>query len=594
MADITLRVNGDAGGGVAAMDSMGDAVGKSAVKWQEMANAAKFAATQVAAFAVDSLKKYAESERVLRQLQRATGDYSTAIDEQSKALSRLYAVDDDLINQSATLLAQWGGVGAATKDVETAALNLASAMGTDLRSATTDLIRNVESGGTGLAKMGIHFEATGDKGHDLEAAVAAINKKLGGSAAADADSLIGRTHAAELAFEDLQKSLGGMLNTALDKTGALDFLANRLREITKGAEVAFAVFSRLPSILGGVVRGNIAVQTATDEIANIATAAFLGGNALETGALPAVAGKTNKGRKDAASGKTQAEMDDASLEAAKKYQRGLDEIEAHADERASAASDRVWATVEDEEKARQKMQQSALDFDKKIAKEEDDRRLKTEQEAAQLKEKALKDSDDRTAKKVKEAQAAGDAIGAAMVNALADQLSKLAEGGEFDAALFIGDILAAAVGVAGTVIGTAFGAPAVGAAIGNLAAMGIRAGSSAISRGAKSNKPRTYHDGGWVGDEPRHHSGAWIGADEQRAILQTGERVLSRREVGAMGGSASVDSSARGSGGRPIYIQAIDSKSMADTFSDRGGDGLKQALRRGHGALPAIFGRGPR
>ena len=163
-----------------------------------------------------------------------------------------------------------------------------------------------------------------------------------------------------------------------------------------------------------------------------------------------------------------------------------------------------------------------------------------------------------------------------------------------DAALFIGDILAAAVGVAGGVIGTAFGAPAVGAALGNLAAMGIRAGSSAISKSNKAGKTKrsSYHTGGWV--EPRYHDGAWSGDDEQRAILQTGERVLSRTEVHHMGGPAAVDAQARGRGGLTLNVTAIDAKSVADSFSGNAADGLKQALRRGHGALPALLGRSPR
>jgi hypothetical protein len=123
----------------------------------------------------------------------------------------------------------------------------------------------------------------------------------------------------------------------------------------------------------------------------------------------------------------------------------------------------------------------------------------------------------------------------------------------------------------------------------------VRAGASAISKGNKSKTRATYHDGGWV-EAPRHHDGAWIGPDEQRAILQTGERVLSRSEVHHMGGRGSVDNMARGGGGVTLNVQAIDAKSFADTMSGAGGDGFKQALRRGHGALPALLGagRGPR
>jgi hypothetical protein len=619
VADINLRINGDASGGVDAMDEMGDAVGKSAVKWQEMANAAKFAAKEIAAFLVDSTKKYAESERVLRQLERASKEYAGALEEQAKALSALYAVDDDLIMQSETLLAQWGGAAAASREAEEAALNLASAMGTDLATATEVLIRNVESGGTGLAKMGIHFEATGDKGKDLEAAIAAINKKIGGAAAADANSLTGQLHAASLAFEDIQKSIGGSVAEFLKQHQIVEKLTAGLRslndtftpEADKKAESKEYIAQQVhfwEEIAAGHITGwkdaeaqiKFTFEEAQAELAKWqAKLSPQNFNAAVSGG-PRVTGTTNRGGKEDAQEASRAakeaakeaanirrEMAEADAREQKEFQKAeLDAQDDYAKESIKIEKERL-AEIAKAQKAEEAASEKAQK--EKVASE-----LKAQKEAAQLEEKALKDQQERVEKKAKEAKAAGDAIGAAMVNALADQLSKLAEGGEFDAALFIGDILAAAVGVAGTVIGTAFGAPAVGAAIGNLAAMGVRAGASAISKGGKKQASRTYHDGGWV-DAPRYHDGTWIGPDEQRAVLQHGERVLSRREVHHMGGPGVVDNMARGGGSRvTLNVQAIDAKSVADTFSGSGADGLKQAMRRGHGALPALLGRSPR
>ena len=101
-----------------------------------------------------------------------------------------------------------------------------------------------------------------------------------------------------------------------------------------------------------------------------------------------------------------------------------------------------------------------------------------------------------------------------------------------------------------------------------------------------------------MGDEidiPRHHSGAWIGTDESLAILQSQERVLSRGEVGAMGGRQQVDHLAKGGGAAVnVFLQAIDSKSAADSFVKDLGAGMKEAKRRGQGDLPALLGAGPR
>lgn len=604
MADIELTLDGESSGAVNALNQTGKATGdlasetgKSVVAWQLMADVATKAASAVVKFGVDSVKAYAESERVQKQLTRAAGDAAEAIDEQSKALSKLYAVDDDIINQSAVLLTQWGGQTAASKEAEVAALNLASAMGTDLNGATQALIRNVESGGVGLAKMGIHFKQTGDRGKDLEAAVEAINKKLGGAAAADADSLTGQLRAAHIAFEDIQKSIGGSVAQFLKQTGIVEHLTAAMRDLNglftptakKQAEDPAFVAQQVQfweDIASGNREGwkdaeagiKFTFEEAQTELAKWRAklnpsdfnAAFEGKGR--------VTGTTNKGLKDDAK--------KADLQAHSDLADAHDNIYRHEEESAIHTFTKI-------EKAQHDLAKSSEDG--RIAEEKAaaESAARTEKEEAKREEQTLKDQNDRLQKKAKQAQAAGDAIGAAMVNALADQLSKLAEGGEFDAATFISEILAAAVGVAGTVIGTAFGQPAVGAAIGNLAAMGIRAGGSAISKGNKSNKPRTFHDGGWV-DAPRHHDGAWIGPDEQRAVLQTGERVLSRAEIHHAGGPAAVDNMARGGPGVTLNVHAIDAKSFADTMSGSGGDGLKQALRRGHGALPALFGRGPR
>lgn len=602
MTDIRIGVRQGDTSGVDLLKDMGDEVGRSSVKWGEMANAAKAAAKAVYDFARDSLKAYAESERVQRQLTRAAGEYSDALADQAEAMSKLYAVDDDVIKQSQTLLAQWGGAGAAAEDVTKAVLDYAAAMGVDAKTATQDLIRNVESGGVGLAKLGVHFTATGNKGKDLAAAVEALGKKFGGAAQSDAESLIGRTHAATLAFEDMQKSLGGMLATALDKSGALEWLTKRIREVTRGFEILFALGQRLPGMVGGVLRGDIKPDLALAELKSTAIGAWFGGKKGETpGALPDVTGSTNKAMRAAAGAGPGADATGA-------FRDWLKEQEAWQDEQAAKeqadyahqlemSAKRVDADLK-EAKDRQDVRRDMLLQIEKDNAASAERQAKTEQrmmeEAAKRQEEALKH-------KAAQARQAGDAIGAAFVNALSEQLAKLAEGGEFDAAVFVGDILASVVSVAAAAIGSAYGMPALGAAVGNIAGMGIRAGASSLSANAKKAKAmKQYHSGGWVGPDevghlPRYHSGAWIGADEQMAVLQTGERVLSGREVAAAGGRGAVDAMARGGAGRVVVnIQAIDSKSAAESFERDLAEGMRKAQLAGRGMLPALLGAGPR
>lgn len=617
-----------------------DEVGKSVVKWQEMANAAKAAVAMVVKFGVDAVKAYAESERVQKQLTRAAGDYADALGEQAEAMSRLYAVDDDIIKQSATLLTQWGGVGAATRDVQQAILDYAAATGQDAVAATQDLIRNVESGGAGLAKMGVRFETTGDKGKDLAAAVGALSGKFGGAAGANAESLQGSLDLAGMAFEDLVKDIGGSIAAMAQQSGVVGQLTEAIRGLRTMAfgdqeqekreerlKLEEHLLGRLEyrKELEGQIRAARKMGSAEDiarledfyqrNEAGIEQAKRMRAEmnaAIASGGVAGVqvTGETNKGGKDR-------EATEAAARAAAEHAKSVSEKVAE-QTRADMKRDEEMADQARAEqvqgyaaelqntanyvKDRVKLQQDASDGLTKIRLEEEkkaaeiaERQAKRE---AEIHEQSTKEERERLARREAQAKAAGDQIGAAFVNAMADQLAKLAEGGEFDAALFVGDVLASVVGVAAGIIGTAYGMPALGAAVGNIASMGIRTGFGAMSASAKkASAVKQYHSGGWVGDEaelPRYHSGAWIGGDEQAAILQTGERVLSRSEVARMGGKSGVDGVARGRGGVTVNITAIDSKSAADSFASDMGRGMRLALRRGQGDLPSLMGAGPR
>ena len=632
MTDLTLNIRGDSSEARTEVSALGETIKKldDAVGVSTVAIAKGFmaAGAAVAAFAGLSLKAYADSERTSRQLQRAAGDYTSKLEKQAAALAKLYAVDDDIIKQSQTLLVQWGGVAAASNDAEKAALNLSVAMGGDLRSATEDLIRNVESGGTGLAKMGIHFKATGDKGKDFEAAVAAINSKLGGAAATDAASLTGQLRAVGNAFEDIQESIGGSISKFIQQTGLVAKLTGAMRDLnglfTPSIEARKEDPAGMIQFWEQVASGNATAwkdqaagikftfEEAQAELAQwrakLRPADF---NVDEGG--PRITGTTNKGLKGGDAKSDEADAHSARMAAV--YEKNIEAMrQAQKDEDAVDEHSRQQDLKDyaDELALEGRRVSDALEIRKAGQKAYDDIRLEEEKKTAahaekvaglekQKQDESVKDSMDRSAKKASEAGAAGAAIGTAFVNALSDQLSKLAAGEEFDVALFVGDILASVIAIAGTVIGTAYGQPALGAAVGNMAAMGVRAGASAISKDSKPRKkPKTYHSGGWVDDDidvPRYHSGAWIGGDERRAILQTDERVASRQEVANAGGRAALDSVLKGRGGGPTIInniQAIDSKNAAESFMSDLGQGMKRALRTGHGDVPRLLGMSPR
>ena len=636
MTDLNLRINGDASGAVSAFndaggaaEGLGEDVGKSVVKWQELANVAKAAAEMVVRFGVDAVKAYAESERVQRQLARAAGDYADVLDDQAEALSRLYAVDDDIIKQSEILLTQWGGVGAATKEVEEAILNYAAATGQDAVGATQDLIRNVESGGVGLAKLGVHFTATGDKGKDLAAAVAALNAKFGGAATADAESLTGSLRGAGLAFDDLQKSIGESIAGFMQETGAVGALTSALREMDEfitqkrargeldeklraldlanaKTELANAQYELNEAMMEG--QSDTIIQMFSEDVdrAQAKLDALVGSSKdLALPGIGSVTGTTNKAQHEAA-----AEDAKKGLELTKHYVQeetaavrdGMAEqsvlIQQQNEEAAAADKEMRAQALADQQKYYDAQEKAALESHKQRS------ALEREALAATLKaeEERLHAAEDALRKQEQAWHNAGDQIGAAFVNALSDQLASLASGGEFDAAVFVGEILAATISIAATAIGSAYGQPALGAAIGNLAAMGVRAGAGAISAESRSKGigAKKYHtggvvQGGLVDDWPRLSSGGLL-PDERPIIAQTGEVVASRNDVARAGGPQAMKEMLR-TGGRPgvvVNVTALDALSAARSFVGEVGEGLKQAVRSGHGAVPALLGVSPR
>jgi hypothetical protein len=215
---------------------------------------------------------------------------------------------------------------------------------------------------------------------------------------------------------------------------------------------------------------------------------------------------------------------------------------------------------------------------------------KEEEEAAKNTERMLRASLDAAKKQEAEFQRVGDTLGAALVNAIGENIKRLGEGGEVDVGETVMTIVAASLETAGAVIGGIYGMPQLGAAIGSVAGMGAKA----IYSASKPKKAKVYHEGGWVDDDiPRYHTGAWIGKDEQMAILQHGERVLSKREVSAAGGPASVDSMANGRGGSSlqVHITAMDTKSMHDSFTSTGGRAFFTAIKSGRGDVARILAR---
>lgn len=200
-----------------------------------MASSARAGLQVLVDFTKESVKAYAESERVQRQLQLVAKEYTSALQAQASAMAQTNATSDELVMQVQTMLLRYGEAPARVGETTQAILDYAAATGADARTATELLTRGVESGTGAFKGLGVSISATGDKTRDLEAATKALTEKFGGASAEDAASLVGQTNAAKEAFGELQETFGGFVSEIASKSGALEGVTGLLRDMATAA-----------------------------------------------------------------------------------------------------------------------------------------------------------------------------------------------------------------------------------------------------------------------------------------------------------------------------------------------------------------------
>jgi hypothetical protein len=575
--DLSLRLLADAQNAQGAFKDFGSAV--------------TVAASIVGNFAKESVKAYADSERQLRQLKAAAGEYTDALSDQAEVLKQKYAVDDDQIRHMETLLLRYGAAPAQIKGATEAVLNYAAATGKDAVQATEMLVRGVEAGHGSLGRIGVSFKETGKFSTDLSNAVDALGKKFAGAAEADANSLDGRMRKVTLATDDFKKALGSMFATIEEKTGLLDKLTSAVNQFSEGMKRPpptgngllgdvlgfFGVGYGLAETYGRGGRPNAAEQAGLVPLPPALLPSTPLGGDHAVGKEP----KDKKAKDEFGWGPFgDPEKDFAGWE--REYQEYAQKQDADLLEQSLKMAADENKSREADEKSESEHDEAVLKAKRKLAELEIENEDEKNRKLQQLQEKAQAEQDRRFKHMEDQWKQAGDRIGASLVNAIGDQLQRLMEGGDADPAEIAGDIASTLLSVVGAVIGDYVGSPQLGAAIGGLAGRAAKVGiTSAFGK--------KHHDGGWI---ERFHGGGWpggLGGDEQPAILQTGERVLSRREVSAMGGPRGVDSAARGRGGTTVNITAQDTQSFLDSFGRNAGRGMFDAIRVGRGDLVPLF-----
>lgn len=186
-----------------------------------------FGVTEVIDFGKESIKAFVEAEKNAHDLEFAIrnigGENGSALDKllkQSGELQENSIFSDDDIQKAQTALVQYGLTTDQVEKLVPHILDLATAQGEDLATATDKVIKGINGQTKGLKTAGIAFEDTGSKTENL----AILTDKLAkfqGAAASALETTEGKAQRLTNAFDDFKETVGDFLvNTGAD---AMDF-----------------------------------------------------------------------------------------------------------------------------------------------------------------------------------------------------------------------------------------------------------------------------------------------------------------------------------------------------------------------------------
>jgi len=174
-----------------------------------------FGVTEVIRFGVESVKAFRDAEKTAKQLNFALtkvgNEGAEAFDrliKQSEEFEGFFSDDD--IQKTQTVLLQFGLTSNEIDKLIPKVIDLATATGTDLATATDLVIQGINGQTRALKPLGLEFEDTGNKAENL----AIITEKLTKFQGAHAEVLEtseGRARALSNAFNNLQEDIGDFL-----------------------------------------------------------------------------------------------------------------------------------------------------------------------------------------------------------------------------------------------------------------------------------------------------------------------------------------------------------------------------------------------
>lgn len=627
---------------------------------QKLRQLADFGFRAAKDFAIESVAAYLENEQAMRRLRSVAGDLTEGLAAQADAMQEQLGVSGEAIMGMQELALRYGVQRGQLDGLIRATLDYAAATGNDARSALQRLLVGVDNGGAGLARMGIQYKTTGDYGKDLELVVKSLGERFGGTAKTQAETLTGQAHALALAWGEVKESFGGWLLQVAKGIGLTDALretifalnallgigeAGAYRESIKRRERLNELETERLDLLDKIKAQTKATESfglnplydpviqqsharvaqldeELDRLRQVSAAARLAQQPMLGPQAPGGSRETAKAAKEAAEAREKRHKEEQ--ESWEKSQSDIAEAIAQGEKQFAGLKEEgtqlQLRLVQEELDKEKKEKQKAIDWEREAAEQwerekadarerENERALaafERQQELAKAAQERLHNAaiasgqlalsttldiirgqrqaevshqnqmralNEQYARDMEEAKqyvgAKSEELGRTALVRLQAGMKAAVKTKEFDPLAVIKIAIPAIVTIAMSSYGpTQPYAALVGQAVALLMEL---------------------HEGGWVGDAPPARK-------EVPAMLLTGERVLSHREVSAMGGPRAVDeyaSGARPSGSTQVNLTVVtlDSSSFRRYLEGDGGRGMARSIIGGRGEAAQLLRR---
>jgi hypothetical protein len=196
-------------------------------------------------FVGDAVQSYASAEAAGKKMTTAlqaqgtaTPDVIADFNDLAATFQKTTIYSDDLINEMQALLTSVGDVAPGQMDKAlTAATDLASGLGIDLRSAVLMVSKASEENVGALKKAGVALDETRVQGEGMSYILSEIQEKFGGQAQADAESYAGKITQIGNAWDNVKEAVGGAIVQHPLLTAALRAVKDGADEAGDGASI---------------------------------------------------------------------------------------------------------------------------------------------------------------------------------------------------------------------------------------------------------------------------------------------------------------------------------------------------------------------